>query len=329
MNQKWIRNGSGCLLQKTGIIIQAEKHSPYTRNDRQMNYNHLVYFQKLAKYEHYRKAAEELHITQPSLSNAIHALETDLGVKLFEKKGRGVRLTKQGSQFLEYVNNALHELNMGTELLHYEQISSGGVLNLGIVMSVAYDRFPGWITDFRKQTGREIFFSCVNDTSDALILELKSGLLDLIICSRVRDPGIEFATLFEQQLVLMVPRSHRFARRNRVRVKDLDGENFIAHSRTTALHDIMADIFMKNQTHVKIVSEADEDRAILGMVRAGLGCGVTTYSPEIYGTDFAAVPIIDSGFEGQICVGRRVNTPLSGPAQDFYDFLVKEKHEKS
>ena len=308
---------------------QTEIFAGQTAADRQvqgkMNYNHLIYFQKLAKYEHYRKAAEELHITQPSLSNAIHALEKDLGVQLFEKKGRGVRLTKQGKRFLEYVNNALREIHLGTELLHYEQVSSGGILNLGIVMAVAYDRFPGWITDFRKQTGKNIFFSCVNDTSDALILDLKTGILDLIICSRVRDPEIEFVTLFDQQLILMVPRSHRFARRDYVRVKDLEGENFIAHNRTTALHDILADIFMKNHTHVKIVSEADEDRAILGMVRAGLGCGVTMYSPEIYGTDFAAVPIIDSGFEGRICVGRRVNTPLSGAAQDFYDFLVKDK----
>ncbi len=291
-----------------------------------MNYNHLIYFQKLAKYEHYHKAAEELHITQPSLSNAIHALEKDLGVRLFEKKGRGVRLTKQGSRFLEYVNNAVHELQIGMELLHYEQVSSEGILKLGIVMSVANDRFPGWITDFRKQTGRKVFFSCVNDTSDALILELKAGTLDLIICSKVDDPKIEFTTLFDQQLILLVSRSHRFAKQSTVRIKDLAGENFIAHNRTTALHDILADIFMRNNTHVNIVGEADEDRAVLGMVRAGLGCGVTTYSPEIYGTDFAAVPIVDSGFDGKICVGRRANTALPNNAKLFFDYLIMKEN---
>ena len=291
-------------------------------HEEMMNYNYLVYFQKLAKYEHYHKAAEELHITQPSLSNAIHTLETDLGVRLFEKKGRGVRLTKQGSRFLEYVNSALHELQVGTELLYYEQVSSEAILNLGIVMSVAYDRFPRWINEFRKQTGKNVFFSCTNDTSDALILELKSGVLDLIICSKVADPKIAFTTLFDQQLILLVPRHHRLAKRASVTIKDLSGEDFIAHNRNTALHDILADIFMRNHTHVNIVSEADEDRAVLGMVRAGLGCGVTTYSPEIYGTDFAAIPIIGSGFDGKICVGRRANTPLSGIAQAFLDYLV-------
>ena len=65
-----------------------------------MNYNHLVYFQTLAALENYRKAAQQLHITQPSLSNAIHNMEADLGVQLFEKKGRGVRLTVQGTRFL-------------------------------------------------------------------------------------------------------------------------------------------------------------------------------------------------------------------------------------
>ena len=138
-------------------------------------------------------------------------------------------------------------------------------------------------------------------------------------------PGIEYVSLFKQQLILLTPSSHRLAGRKEVDIQELNGEDFIAHSRRTALHDILADIFGRNHTHVKIVGEADEDRAVLGMVRAGLGCGVTTQSPEIFGTDFAAIPIIHSGFEGKICVGRRANTPLSNEAQAFYDYLAGMK----
>ena len=84
---------------------------------------------------------------------------------------------------------------------------------------------------------------------------MKAGTLDLIICNRVNDPKIEFTTLFDEQLILLVPRDHRLAKQRTVSVRDLAGENFIAHNRTTALHDILADLFMRNHTHVNIVGE--------------------------------------------------------------------------
>ena len=66
-----------------------------------MNLYHLRYFVTLAHLEHYTKAADVLAITQPSLSHAISSLEEELGVKLFEKNGRNVSLTKYGKSFLE------------------------------------------------------------------------------------------------------------------------------------------------------------------------------------------------------------------------------------
>ena len=66
-----------------------------------MNLNHLKYFVKLAQIEHYTKAAKELCITQPSLSNAIAMLENELGTYLFEKQGRNITLTKYGKLFKE------------------------------------------------------------------------------------------------------------------------------------------------------------------------------------------------------------------------------------
>ena len=120
----------------------------------------------------------------------------------------------------------------------------------------------------------------------------------------------------------MAPRSHKLSARKSVDIRELGGEAFIAHSRDTALHDILADIYRQNHIHVRIISEADEDRAILGMVRAGLGCGVTTRSPEIYGTDFSAIPITGSGFCGRICIGRLAGAVLSETAEAFYTYMV-------
>ena len=80
-----------------------------------MNLNQLHYFSKLAKAEHYTKAAEELGISQPSLSHAIGSLEQELGTKLFEKQGRNVVLTKYGKIFREYVDETLRTLDAGVK----------------------------------------------------------------------------------------------------------------------------------------------------------------------------------------------------------------------
>lgn len=82
-----------------------------------MNLNHLQYFRVLARLEHYTQAAKELSITQPSLSHAISSLENDLNTYLFEKEGRNIKLTKYGRFFLEYVENALNELEIGEKNL--------------------------------------------------------------------------------------------------------------------------------------------------------------------------------------------------------------------
>ena len=82
-----------------------------------MNLSQLYYFRKLAELEHYRKASEELFITQPSLSNSIGNLEKELGVPLFERVGRNVRLTSYGAEFNEHVCVALSEIDKAIDLM--------------------------------------------------------------------------------------------------------------------------------------------------------------------------------------------------------------------
>ena len=76
-----------------------------------MNLQQLYYFRKLAEVQHYTEAAKALYITQPSLSDSIASLESELSVALFQKKGRNVQLTKYGEEFSQYVNQSLEILH--------------------------------------------------------------------------------------------------------------------------------------------------------------------------------------------------------------------------
>lgn len=283
-----------------------------------MNLNYLLYFQTLAKYEHYGKAAEELHITQPSLSKAIRNLEQDLGVELFEKSGRGIRLSSQGVHYLDYVDKALHELRLGNDILRYEKASFDAFVPIGLVLPAASSVFSRWVKDFQAGFRGKVFFSCKNGTTKQLVLALKNGSVDLVICSEVKDPRIEMTPLYSTDLVLLVPPGHRFTGRKSVRLRELEGESFVAHSRGSVLHDMLADIYRRNNLNVSIVSEADENAAIIAMVRAGLGCGVMPRSEEVSRSAFGAIPIRDSGFDTRICIGRMKDRAISDAACAFY-----------
>ena len=200
-----------------------------------MNLNQLYYFRTLADYEHYTRAAEELHITQPTLSKAISSLEQELGAYLFEKKGRNVVLTKQGKHYLEYVKAALSELERGNDYLRKEQATAEGYIDLGMVTSVEYDMVPRWIQSFRESTGKKIFFSCKTGTSRQLINGLKEKQFALIFCTAISsETQIEFVPVFEQLLVAAVPVGHRFACRKSIHIQELEPENSIIHTRSSS-----------------------------------------------------------------------------------------------
>ena len=113
-----------------------------------MNLNHLSYFRVLAKLEHYTQAAEELSITQPSLSHAMSALEKDLGTYLFEKQGRNIKLTKYGKIYYEYVDKALSELERGEKKLKELTNVSTGTIELGYIYTLGPNFVPKLIKNF-------------------------------------------------------------------------------------------------------------------------------------------------------------------------------------
>ena len=101
-----------------------------------MNLSQLYYFRKLAELEHYGKASEELFITQPSLSNSIGNLEKELGVPLFERVGRNVRLTSYGAEFNEHVCVALSEIDKAIDLMKLYSSGLSGQIRIGAVISI-------------------------------------------------------------------------------------------------------------------------------------------------------------------------------------------------
>ena len=106
-----------------------------------MTLNQILYFQRVARLENYHQAAEELYISQPSLSRSMAALESELGVALFEKKGRGVTLTKAGKLFLEHADRIAGDCDVAVGKMQ-ELSSDGGKIDIGYIFPLAGHYIP-------------------------------------------------------------------------------------------------------------------------------------------------------------------------------------------
>ncbi len=289
-----------------------------------MNLNQLYYFRVLADYEHYTKAAEELHITQPTLSKAISSLEEELGAYLFEKKGRNIALTKQGKHYLEYVKAALSELERGNDYLRREHAMAEGYIDLGMVTSVEYDMVPQWIQSFCSSIKKHVFFSCKTGTSRQLVNGLKDNQFDLIFCTAISSEAqIEFVPVFQQLLVAAVPASHRFASRKSIHIQELEPENIIIHTRSSSMWDITSQIYREAGIAVRAAGEAEEDRTIIGMIRAGIGCAVMTDSPGIHTEGVALIPLTGTSIKRYISIGYRKEQARPYMAELFRRHIIE------
>lgn len=114
-----------------------------------MDFNHLVYFKKVAELQNMTRAAEELIMTQPALSRVIHNLEEEVGVKFFERSGKNIVLNKNGEIFLKYTNQIMEALEQAKrEIYHLDQEKKTGIT---IVMRTAMSFLPFLMKNFKDR----------------------------------------------------------------------------------------------------------------------------------------------------------------------------------
>lgn len=174
-----------------------------------MNYNYLRYFSVLAQVEHYTLAAARLGISQPSLSSAIHNLETELGgVKLFEKVGRNIRLTEEGRYFREKVDVALGELNTAAMTLKDSKVSAPVYIRMGVISGTLGGTVAGQIARYAGQNSR-IRFRLTESSAEELMDLVRQEKLDMAIVDTTnRDRSLHFRKLCHRNFYAALPMDH-------------------------------------------------------------------------------------------------------------------------
>lgn len=261
-----------------------------------MNLKQLQYFLKLAETEHYRKAAEALYITEPSLNRAVREMEKELGIQLFEKRGRNIFLNKYGHLFLPYVKRSLQELDRGVSLMKAYTRPDQGRITLGFIYTMGYTLVPEMITQFQAAEGNDgITFDFHQGTTAALIKELKEEKIDAALCSSVEnEPDVLFYPVAEEELVVAVPKDHPLSNRGSVSLKELEPYPIIAFDKSSGLSEMINKLLDQAQVQLKIACHVEEDNAMAGFVAAGYGVAILPdfYTLQYYNLD--RIPIADS-----------------------------------
>ena len=294
-----------------------------------MNLNQLLYFCALAKLEHYTRAAEELQISQPTLSQAISSLEKEIGIGLFEKHGRNVVLTKDGKIYLSYVETALRELEEGKTYIQRLNCPGSGHINLAFISTVGAYFIPRLITGFiEREEHRDVMFSCFEGNTDDILSGLKEERFDIAICSKKEnEPHFDFIPVLQQDLVILTPTGHPLAGRKSLRLRETAAYPFILHTSKTGMRPIEDKLF-KNCGIAPIIScEVEIDRSIAGLVAAGLGIALVSRSPDIENFDIMTIPLIDPLYSRYIYMTTYRRHRLPASVRNFKAFVLSRVHD--
>lgn len=287
-----------------------------------MTLQQLHYFRVLAKVQHYTKAAEILHIAQPSLSYSISQLENELNIKLFERHGKKIKLSYPGEQFLEYVEKSLDILEDGTMMLKALANSPIGEVTLGYIYSISSRLIPEMIKKFYENDSNELIkFSFIQNLSEQLLRDLKTNKIDLAFCP---DPDKSFKSvpIFKQQLYLVVPKNHPFSLRRSVKISEILDEPFVALSKCSSLRKTVNEIFKEFNVSPKIVFEAEECNAVISFVSLNFGISIIPEIPSM-SKHVNIVKVQDFSLERKIYLCWTDDKYLSPPAIKTRDFIIK------
>ncbi len=228
-----------------------------------MNLSQLNYFKKLAEVLHYTRAAQELFITQPTLSGAISSLEKELGAPLFERNGRSVLLTPYGEVFYEHVCLALRAIDDGVAAVSARSSASFGTVNLGTTFTTQDHYLPSLIRDFEEGFDKRVIVKVSQGFTNYLTEQLHRGTLDVAFCGkRDNEPDIAYFPVKHCELALYVRDDHPLASADTITFAELNEMDLHTYRRGTPIGERVAK--MLEEADVRGVSLGYDDDVSMG-----------------------------------------------------------------
>lgn len=250
-----------------------------------MTLNQILYFQKVARLENYHQAAEELYISQPSLSRSMAALESELGVALFEKKGRGVTLTKAGKLFLEHADRIAGDCDIAVGKMQ-ELSSDGGKIDIGYIFPLAGHYIPHKVRKFLNQEeNKNVVFNFWQNHTPAIAEKVRTGELDVGFGGYLKMDDMEFFPLSAQELVIITPKEHPLSEMQEVPLVELDYYPVIGYESASWMGTYAKYLYRKYQVNPNAIVECPDEYSIVSLVRENFGIALMPQTDILLNAD--------------------------------------------
>jgi LysR family hydrogen peroxide-inducible transcriptional activator len=236
-----------------------------------MEVHQLRYFCAVARHGTFTRASEVEHVAQPSLSQQILKLETELGARLFDRLPRAAKLTVFGKTFLPKAERILRELEEAkTELLEMSGNEKGEVV-VGIIPTIAAYLLPRLLNGFAAQHPF-ITVKISEDITPALLQHLQDGTIDIAVAALpIAGSELDSEELFEEKFYAVLPEKHRRASRASISLAELNREPFLLLKEGHCFRDSLISACHKSRMTPNVVFESGQFATILAMVSAGMG----------------------------------------------------------
>ncbi|MGE5702955.1 MAG: LysR family transcriptional regulator [Clostridia bacterium] len=289
-----------------------------------MELRQIQYFIEVAKLEHMTEAAHALHVAQSAISRQIFNLEAELGVDLFIREGRNVKLTPIGRRFLAHMEQAMQVIGEARKEIEEFLDPERGVIRIGFPSSLAAYTLPTVISAFRGKYPHA-GFALQQGAYRMLVDAVHKGDIDLALIGPVptQEKQIKGEILFLENIVALLPTEHPLAKQGSLRLSELRDDSFILFPSGFILREIVVNACRESSFEPRVDFEGEDIDAIKGLVAAGLG---VTLIPEITLIDSlprstVKLPISEPSITRTVGVITPTNRQLPPTAQLFYRFL--------
>ncbi|MGW0935753.1 LysR family transcriptional regulator [Streptomyces sp. NPDC002666] len=248
-----------------------------------MELRHLFAFVAVAEELHFGRAAKRLQMAQPPLSQQIRQLEKELGVQLFERNTRSVRLTSAGESFLQPVRTVIEDLDTAVRAAKAAGRGEYGRVSIGFAGASSHETLPRLTRAVRAAHPAIELVMTGQTYANVALARVADGSLDLgFVRLPVTQPGVTFRVIDEEELVCALPSDHPLAARDSVPLEVLAGEPFVSFPANTGstVRDAMVGACEAAGFNPRVVQEAPDSYTILALVAAGVGVTLTVTSVQ-------------------------------------------------
>jgi DNA-binding transcriptional LysR family regulator len=247
-----------------------------------MELRRLRYFVAVAEELSFNRAAKKLHIAQPPLSNQIKQLEEELGVLLFERSSRGVRMTEAGELLLEEARRIFVQVDQTVNVIQRVGHGEVGRLTLGFVPSASNEVLPPILRAFRDRFPEvELFLREMRP--DRVVQRLRDKQIDAgFLYLPLEDASLNIECVSREPLVLALPEAHPLSSKQRVELQEVAGEPFVLPARYQRMPGLYGQVTEACRQAGFVPEAVQKDvwlmQTIVGLVAGGIGVALVPSS---------------------------------------------------